>query len=50
VVDGGLLSRRPLQKVVELGLQLAVLGIAPGRAVVERLAEQADPVVGQAAA
>ena len=50
MIDGGLLPSRPLQEVVEFCLKLPVLGVPPGGPVVERLAQEADPMVGQAAA
>lgn len=44
-------GRRPsggsLEEVVELGLQLPVLDIAPVRPVVDGLAQEAHPVVGE---
>ena len=50
MIDGSLLSSRPLQEVVELGLKLPVLGVPPRGSVVEGFAQKTDPVVGQTAA
>ena len=48
VVRGGCGAGRSLQEVVELGLQLPELDVPPVGAVVDGLAQQAHPRVGQA--